>query len=86
MFVHLVFTTKKAVETTDEYTVGSIVEAFRPAHLHSFACAATNSSTGTITTEGAVLRTDGTLDVHLTKTSSASTYIFDLNFFYCLDH
>lgn len=86
MFVHLVFRTVQAVDTTDEYTVGRLEQAFLPQHHHSFACAAINTDTGTITTEGATLQSDGLLQLHLTKSQSANTYLFDLNFFYCLDH
>lgn len=86
MFVHLVFRTVKGADPTDEYTIGKLAQAFLPKHHHSFACAAINTDTGTITTEGATLKSDGILQLHLTKGQSASTYLFDLSFFYCVDH
>lgn len=84
IFVHLVFSTIKDVESTGQYPLCTLAAPAQ--HEHSIACAALNISTGTITTTGATLLPSGEIQMRLVKGSASSNYKFDLNFFYCTDH
>lgn len=82
IFGHLVFRPMSAINGVN--TIGRLL--LPPQHAHSFPCAATNTETGTITSDGALLKVDGTLELRLTSTTNSKNYLFDLSFFYCTDH
>lgn len=81
VFVHITFATTAAPSSTGMFDFGTL--SSKPLHNHSFALAAINESTGNVITEGATLKTDGTLVLHLTKSNASSKFLFDLSFFFC---
>lgn len=81
IFIHITFRPTKAPDATGMFTFGTLSK--KPQHNHSCAIAAINESTGNTITEGATIKTDGTITVHLTKSTASSNYLFDICCCFC---
>ena len=81
IFIHITFKPTKAPDATGMFTFGTLSK--KPKHNHSCAIAAINESTGNTITEGATIKTDGTITVHLTKNTASSNYLFDICCCFC---
>lgn len=81
IFIHITFRPTKAPDATGMFTFGKLSK--KPKHNHSCAIAAINESTGNTITEGVTIKTDGTITVHLTKSTASSNYLFDLCCCFC---
>jgi hypothetical protein len=81
IFIHITFRPTKAPDATGMFTFGTLSK--KPKHNHSCAIAAINESTGNTITEGATIKTDGTITVHLTKNTASSNYLFDICCCFC---
>ena len=79
VFGHIVLHRNSAVSSTGIYKVGTCSKHAQHEHLFTATCF--NGSTAN--NDAAILKTTGELDLRLTGTTSASTYKWDLSFFFC---
>ncbi len=78
VFVHINLHRNSAVSSTGIYTIGSLSK--KAQHQHLFIGVCYNGSAAN--SDAAILETNGNLKLRLTSTTSASTYNWDLSFFF----
>jgi hypothetical protein len=85
LFIHIIFRTKKKIETTGIFNVGTL--SIQPAHVHSCALVTANPNVqdDVMKVEPAYINKDGNLSFNLTKAYSTSNYTLDITTFYCTD-
>ena len=84
VFVHLVFRTNKAIETTGLFTLGQL--NISPMHTHSFTVVPVNpGASKEKRIDCGYITSDGLIQLDVTQTYSSKNYTFDITTFYCTD-
>ena len=85
LFIHIIFRTKKKIETTGIFNVGTL--SIKPAHVHACSLVTANPSVqdDVMKVEPAYIDKDGNISFNLTKSYSSSNYTLDIATFYCTD-